>query len=106
MYNANLHGFLSALIFMHSRADIAPTQEAANYRSRPLQISSENISRSRYVFFFNRDTRLTLFFIGTNKLMVFFLQSGLVFFFFFSGCSENAESGVRGAECGVRQKNK
>ena len=52
MYNGNLHGFFSALIFMHSRADIAPTQDAEKYRSRLLQISSENISHSRYVFFF------------------------------------------------------
>ena len=41
MYNANLHGFFAALIFMHSRADIAPAHDAEKYRSRRLEISSE-----------------------------------------------------------------
>ena len=41
MYNANLHGFFAALIFMHSRADIAPAHDAEKYRFRRLEISSE-----------------------------------------------------------------
>ena len=43
MYNANLHGFLAVLIFMHPRADIAPAHDAEKYRSRWLEISSEKI---------------------------------------------------------------
>ena len=43
MYNANLHGFFAALMFMHSLADIAPAHDAEKYRSRRLAISSEKI---------------------------------------------------------------
>ena len=57
MYNANLHGFFAALIFMHSRADIAPANDPEKYRSRRLEISSEKICHPRDVFVLNRDLK-------------------------------------------------
>ena len=57
MYNTNLHRFFAALIFMHSRADMVPAHDAEKYRSRWLEISSEKICHSRYVFVLNRDLK-------------------------------------------------
>ena len=51
MCNANLHGFFSTLIFIHSRVDIAPAHDAEKYRSRRLEISSKKYVTPDMFFF-------------------------------------------------------